>query len=120
MPLDRGIRSGVSYLSPLFMWETTTEAQGIMPLHDSAGLFHFPCPWSLTASIPRPQIVNRRRAVAPQDIATPGIDRVRQRVATPGLQIPLESQYGDLRLASAQCAKTAFDIVAQKFLKIEA
>jgi hypothetical protein len=69
-----------------------------------------------------PQSDNKSRwtAVAAQDFATPGTDRVRQEVATPGLQIPLEQQYGDLLLASAQIRFTAFDIVALKFLQIEA
>ena len=77
--------------------------------------------WSLTASSSTVrQRRNRWRAVAPEDFATPGLDRVRQEVATPGLRIPLEQQYGDLLLASARNVLTAFDIVAPKFLKIEA
>lgn len=63
---------------------------------------------------------NRWRAVAPQDFATTGIDRVRQECATTGLQIPLEQQFRGLLLASAQAVKTAFDIVAPKFLKLDA
>ena len=77
--------------------------------------------WSLTASYSTgPQIRNRWRAVAPQDFATPGIDRVRQECATTGLQIPLERQYGDLTLASAHSCTMAFDIVAPQFLQIDA
>jgi len=77
--------------------------------------------WSLTASYSTgPQIRNRWRAVAPQDFATPGIDRVRQQVATPGLQIPLEVQLGESVLSLGSDDHTAFDIVALEFPKIDA
>ena len=77
--------------------------------------------WSLTASYSTgPEIRNRWRAVAPEDFATPGTDRVRHGDATPGMQIPLERQYGDLTLASAQYDSTACDIVAPQFPMIEA
>ena len=72
--------------------------------------------WSLTASYSTgPQIRNRWRAVAPQDFATPGTDRVRQQVATPGLQIPLEQQLGESAVSLGSLGRTtAFTIVAPK------
>ena len=74
------------------------------------------CSWSLTASYSTgPQIRNRWRAVAPQDFATPGTDRVRQQVATPGLQIPLEQQLGESAVSLGSLGRTtAFTIVAPK------
>ena len=118
--LDKRYGSGVSSLSPLC--DCFYGAQCTQPEPGYSGpLLFVACSWSLTASYSTgPQIRNRWRAVAPQDFATPGTDRVRQEVATPGLQIPLERQYGDLTLASAQQCFRAFDIVAPKFLKIEA
>ncbi len=65
---------------------------------------------------PHPKSSNRLRAVAPQDFATPGPDRVRHEVATPGVQIPLERQLGESVVSlGSQEIKTAIAIVAPKF-----
>ena len=121
MSLDERYGCSVS-LSPLFRGKPLPAAQCMLlqPAY-SGPLFYASRSWSPTAPIPLGlQIVNRWRAVAPEDFATPGIDRVRQRRATVGLQIPLERQYGDLTLASAHSCEMAFDIVALQFLKIDA
>lgn len=105
--VDRGIRSGVSSLSPLCTWETTTGAQWIKPLLGSTGSFHFlPCSRSssrilLAQSCPLLQIENRWRAVAPEDtlcerpvadpgrVACDGTQTTRCRVSPPPLCMPL-------------------------------
>ena len=119
--LDERYGCSVS-LSPLFRGKPLPAAQCMLlqPAY-SGPLFIASRSWSLTASYSTgPQIRNRWRAVAPQDFATPGIDRVRQECATTGLQIPLERQYGDLTLASAHSCTMAFDIVAPQYLQIDA
>ena len=123
MPLDTGYVRGVSSLSPMF--HGGNPAKGPM---DSAPnrvqrAFCLSCVRGHSNRFlysTGPQRRNRWRALAPQDFATPGIDRVRQECATTGLQIPLERQYGDLTLASAHSCTMAFDIVAPQFLQIDA
>lgn len=120
--LDERYGCSVSSSRKCFMGETPLRPNECCYIQHLAGRFLFSSrSWSLTASSSTgPQRRNRWRAVAPEDFATPGTDRVRQEVATPGLQIPLEQQYGDLLLASAQKCFRAFDIVAIQFLKVEA
>jgi hypothetical protein len=107
MSLDERYGCSVS-LSPLFAGISSppSAAQWMLLQPAFSGPLSFASrSWSPTAPIPLgPQIVNRWRAVAPQDLATPGTDRVRQECATTGLQIPLEPQLGEsvVSLGSSQ------------------
>jgi len=114
--LDETVRSGVSSLSPMFLGAYPRKGPMVLPLQDQRAFFFASRSWSLTASYSTgPQIRNRWRAVAPQDFATPGTDRVRQQVATPGLQIPLEQQLGESAVSLGSLGRTtAFTIVAPK------
>jgi len=69
---------------------------------------------------PHPKSSNRPTAVAAEDFATPGPDRVRQECAPTGLQIPLERQLGESVVSLGSHRSTAFAIGASKFLEIEA
>ena len=86
MALDERYGVGVSSLSPLFFrGETHMRPNEPCQPQDSAGrfFFHPSRSWSLTASIPRPKIAKRWRALAPEETRCELQSPVWMLVATP-------------------------------------
>ena len=81
--LDKRYGCGVSFIVASLGEPAPTHKRPNVFCHnqDTTGRFLFAaCSWSLTASIPRPKIVNRWRAVAPEDPLReqPGAEPVRR------------------------------------------